>query len=692
MSAHECIRILHLSDIHFKQDKAWDADPVLRALCGFIEREVAEGLVPDLVAITGDIAFAGIAEEYALARKWLDTLWPKLNNLPRDRLLLVPGNHDVDRGKVGRMAKLSQSDLLEKKSQDEIAKVLGDEEECNVLLRRHEAYLDFVGGWLGQPHDLPWWQKVIEIRGTRLHFAGLDSAWMACKEKERGDLLLGRYQLTQSVETAEAEGAHWRIALVHHPWDYLAEFDSYAARPLIYQRCDLLLRGHLHFPQTERILPPDPSRSCLELAAGCAYNGSRYPNAFQWIELSPTGKHVCVHFRAWRHNAWDVDRTEPGCPEGHAVFDLDPQPTPPNGNGIDYLETMRRFAVWLIAERSHWGRYHGAVEAERTVANTAEGLFLYLAPPQLRSEIGIDDRIETRREACDFLLSHISDGGLPSVSLGEPTLQCTSLGLYVLSELTLRSRYRPSQPDDFNARLRTLQTALISNAGTHGWGTLINRQYVNEREIRIPFTFWALRAINSRLRNKGTRPRPVRECIEQVLPRLLDRVGQRQFGYSFQDHQPRIVSEALYLILLQELRERELRERMIRLTDQSNWPIKRRLQFLLAGLRDRSYVELEEYRAGERQYHWWHMSFGYAVQCLALYYDLFTSDEKNTLDCAVRRLLTELVHNHQRSSYVLVSDMNEESSNSSTFPTAYAFMGLSEYMSRISRNDHRQPH
>ncbi len=100
------IRILHLSDIHFKAAKTWDADPVLRALARFIRDEVKHGMAPDLVAITGDLANAGTAEEYALTRTWIEKqLWPALSDcLPRDRLLLVPGNHDVDRSKVDFVA------------------------------------------------------------------------------------------------------------------------------------------------------------------------------------------------------------------------------------------------------------------------------------------------------------------------------------------------------------------------------------------------------------------------------------------------------------------------------------------------------------------------------------------------------------------------------------------------------------
>ena len=90
-------------------------DPVLRTLARFIRSEVKAGVAPDLVVISGDLAFSGRAEEYALARAWLDDqLWPALpGDLPRDRLLLVPGNHDVDRSKVSRDARAIQNELLD---------------------------------------------------------------------------------------------------------------------------------------------------------------------------------------------------------------------------------------------------------------------------------------------------------------------------------------------------------------------------------------------------------------------------------------------------------------------------------------------------------------------------------------------------------------------------------------------------
>jgi predicted MPP superfamily phosphohydrolase len=345
------IRLLHLSDLHFRAGTAWDSDPVLRALAQCIGADVRGGLAPDLVAITGDLAFAGKAADYGLAADWLSrALWPLLPaGLPRDRLLLVPGNHDADRGRVGKGVRHIQDGLLAEQSQDAIAELLGDDAEREIVLKRHADYLAFYRDWLGEPQALPWWQRTIAIRGRRLHLAGLDSAWMACGDADRGRLLLGRYQINQTVLHPDGEGADWRLALLHHPWDYLAEFDTHESRQLIHLHRDLVLRGHLHEGEASFVRPPDPARACLELAAGCVYDGSRHPNAFQWIELWPQAlvgaasgrdaalrnapRRVRVLYRTWIKGAWQIDRNQPGCPDGTAEFPLatptDPTAPPP---------------------------------------------------------------------------------------------------------------------------------------------------------------------------------------------------------------------------------------------------------------------------------------------------------------------------------------------------------------------------
>ena len=323
------LRLLHLSDFHFSEQRHWDADPVLRELVANIRREVDVGMTPDFIAITGDLAFSGLSEEYKLFGDWLEQrLWPAIGGtLPRDRLLLVPGNHDVDRPSIKRGVRALQTELLNSRSQDVIAEVLADPDESEPLLRRHQAYLQFVARWRGEPQSEPWWQKTFTVRDHRLHIAGLDSAWMSSGDQDHGDLLLGRWQLNQLIGSEASEGADLRIALLHHPWSFLAEFDAGDAEARVHQKCDLVLRGHLHKSRSERIVPPDPTRACLELAAGCAYETSGYANAYQWVELWLGEQAVArVHFRTWRDNEWMPDRNMSGATEGHADFLLCPSP------------------------------------------------------------------------------------------------------------------------------------------------------------------------------------------------------------------------------------------------------------------------------------------------------------------------------------------------------------------------------
>ena len=404
------VRILHLSDFHFSSGKAWDEYPVLRDLASFIGKEVREGLQPDLVTITGDLAFSGTTEEYALAKAWLENqLWPALpGDFPRDRLLLVPGNHDVDRQAVDFVAQSVQSSLLNAVDQMQIGKLLADPVQREVLLKRHHAYLSFLSDWLGEPQRLPWWQRSIDLQDSRLQIAGLDSAFMACGDTDRSRLLLSRYQINQTVATKEAGRADWRIALLHHPWDYLAESDSHESRALIHQHCDLVLRGHLHKTQTERVVPPDPSRACLELAAGCVYEHSQYPNAFQWIELWPKPKRVKVLFRAWLHNAWAIDRNQPGCPEGAAVYDLSTSALVGNTATHRAKKTNATPKTKSIAEVPGLARYREAAESKNAAIELA-GFKTKLRVPIDLTElyVPLHAMVDLRATGgCDFANAH----------------------------------------------------------------------------------------------------------------------------------------------------------------------------------------------------------------------------------------------------------------------------------------------
>lgn len=298
------LRILHLSDFHFSARRAWDQDPTLAGLVARVESFAREGLAPDLVVVTGDVADRGVAAEYALAEAFFAQRLLPAAKLPAARLYFVPGNHDVDRGAVGEVAQAAQASLLQKESQDALAAVLGNPRERAVLLARHDAYLDFVGRVRGLRPELPWWKERLEVGGLSLHLAGLCSSWMACSDADKGRLLVARYQLHDAL--AGADQTDVAIALLHHPWDYLADFDAHEAREAVQRRCTVTLRGHLHsVDAAARVRPHDHH---VELAAGASYGGSRHPHGFSLVEIEPSARALRLRACVWDGHAFILDR------------------------------------------------------------------------------------------------------------------------------------------------------------------------------------------------------------------------------------------------------------------------------------------------------------------------------------------------------------------------------------------------
>ena len=319
MSTNRRVRILHLSDFHFSEEKMWDADPVLNSIPDTVKEAFSEqGLAPDVVAITGDIANKGKKSEYEKATKWInDRLLPSIPGFQKENLLLIPGNHDVDRDEVRRSIQVIQRDMLEN-GQEAIAEYLQGP-DCKNILSRFTQYNSFASQLTGVVSDVPWWSVIKKINGCSMEFYGICSSWMSYQKDEQGDLLISRYQLNQVMK--DSPPGLVKIALLHHPFGHLREFDSEESSLRLRQNCALVLRGHVHAERSQLIQTPDDSS--LELACGSAYAGSAYPNGFHLIEIDPHALEVSVHYRIWSKNKWIPDRNAYGAAaSGIASFSL----------------------------------------------------------------------------------------------------------------------------------------------------------------------------------------------------------------------------------------------------------------------------------------------------------------------------------------------------------------------------------
>ena len=322
MSPEHTLRVLHVTDLHARGALDWRRRRVLgRAWDDNLDALCADGPF-DIVCMTGDLAFSGRPDEYAEVTDFLEAMLQRLG-VPRDRLFVVPGNHDVDRG----VEKEAWRELRGFMNHDEarafsqwlaggkpprgVAGALRD-----AVLRRQAAYRDWLTA-LGReallpadsPHGRLGYRATLRLPGHPfdIHVIGLDSAWLAGDDADARHLWLTEDQVMRLATDERGDAlSGLRLALIHHPLTDLADGEhcrrllagpAAGARPLV----DLLLRGHLH--ETEPELWADPQRTLRQLAAGCLYEHDKYANACVALTLTldPAGHPLRgrLLLRAW---------------------------------------------------------------------------------------------------------------------------------------------------------------------------------------------------------------------------------------------------------------------------------------------------------------------------------------------------------------------------------------------------------
>lgn len=96
-NADEQVIILDISDLQFGDRHTDDDSAMLEGLLPKFLRE--KNISIDLLLISGDIASNGYPDEFAKAKQWIEDLCSGIfegNKNFRSRILLIPGNHDVN--------------------------------------------------------------------------------------------------------------------------------------------------------------------------------------------------------------------------------------------------------------------------------------------------------------------------------------------------------------------------------------------------------------------------------------------------------------------------------------------------------------------------------------------------------------------------------------------------------------------
>ena len=242
---------LHLSDWH-QRGRGFNRLVVRDALINDLRNRVS--ISPDIstidfLVLSGDITFSE-NEEYDTATEHLFKPILEAIDLTTDRLIIVPGNHDLDRK---RFDLLPNALLQPFTSEEQVQDWLTDDRKRARLLDPFEAYHHFATTFTFKTSEYTTISRY-KVDGKQIALIGLNSALMCCRNKDvkgevndYGFLVVGEPQVHDAMK--QIADADIRIAVLHHPFEWLTDFDRTRVKELLGQQCHFLLCGHQHMPE-----------------------------------------------------------------------------------------------------------------------------------------------------------------------------------------------------------------------------------------------------------------------------------------------------------------------------------------------------------------------------------------------------------------------------------------------------------
>lgn len=297
---------LHVSDFHLRGGDSYDRDVVLKALVESVRRYRLEGRplrIPDLIFATGDVAYSGKAAEYVLATKFFDDLL-KAAKLEKCRLYVVPGNHDVDRDLGAGLARTLESC-------EEADKYFGPGIPKRHLTQKQQAFLEWHNRYFEGIRALPKDStcgpvEVVDIGGVRIGILPINSALFSQDEHDHDKLWIGRRCLDHALETLAGHHARVKVALVHHPLEWLHSAERSNIKHKVRSEVNFILHGHLHEMVAE--ITASASDEALYLVAGAAYQGRKWPNRAAYATVEGDRLTVFpIRYEDQPREVWTVD-------------------------------------------------------------------------------------------------------------------------------------------------------------------------------------------------------------------------------------------------------------------------------------------------------------------------------------------------------------------------------------------------
>ena len=254
--------LLNIADIHFNHpicNTEMDPDrPYRSELVRDVRERVRSLGRVDAILVGGDIAFHGLPEEYQAAFAWLRELVDAAG-CPVERILVVPGNHDVDRRVTAGNPSVRNVQRAIKNAEPgrrarELFDQFHDPETGRALFAPLAAYNEFAARFDCQlyPKERMFWRQELPLDDhLKLRLYGLTSTLLSGAEG-RDDTRDSLYLSPLQTVLDPTDGVV-NLVLCHHPPDWFMDQDE--VDEAFRGRAEIHFFGHKHRQRIYR----DPS-------------------------------------------------------------------------------------------------------------------------------------------------------------------------------------------------------------------------------------------------------------------------------------------------------------------------------------------------------------------------------------------------------------------------------------------------
>ncbi len=320
------IKILHLSDLHYNHKKPTDTGIILKALWKDLEN--FSGI--DFIVFSGDLVLGGDREAdlEGAQKAFIQPLLEK-TGLPPDRFFPAPGNHDIQRDRIDEFLEEGLRNKL--KSRKQVNEFLDREMEKDFAhIERMDGFnrfkAEFGKNALRTSNKL-YSTFVFQQGGLDIGIACLNSCWRATgqpDDADKGKLIMGERQIHLAAE--DLHDCPLRLAVYHHPLDWLAEQDQQDTENELSREFDMTFCGHLHNANV-KLVQSFQDKSTL-VQAGSLNKGRAYLNSYAVISIDASLKKGVVELRTYFDKRKVFDNAVDMVAGGRFEFQLKNVPAP----------------------------------------------------------------------------------------------------------------------------------------------------------------------------------------------------------------------------------------------------------------------------------------------------------------------------------------------------------------------------